>query len=218
MKPMLKSLLVIATLFCCLFFVSRCTKVKVQNTPIDSDMESHFNYKVGSYWIYKDSISGQVDSFVVYGNNQIKQKKDDQHTYDEIDVYINEFNVGANNPTHSWCWALLDNHIEFTENITINMSTYHIGVDYECFLKWPIYVGDQQGRDRDVFSVVENYPQLTVLGSQYTNIWQLFHSTVGNELDDWFWISTDKGIIKMVLDRYGQQKIVWELQRSMINL
>jgi len=31
--------------------------------PINSDLLKYFSYKPGTYWVYKDSIAGEVDSF-----------------------------------------------------------------------------------------------------------------------------------------------------------
>jgi hypothetical protein len=53
-----------------LFFftaVSACTKYGT-DVPINAEMKAAYNFKVGTYWIYKDSTTGQMDSFYVVSN------------------------------------------------------------------------------------------------------------------------------------------------------
>lgn len=41
-----------------------CTKAE-PNLAIDSGLEAAFDYQKGTYWIYKDSLSGRIDSLYV---------------------------------------------------------------------------------------------------------------------------------------------------------
>ena len=40
-------------------------KKKSTSTPISADVKKYFSFNKGSYWIYKDPVSGEVDSFVI---------------------------------------------------------------------------------------------------------------------------------------------------------
>jgi hypothetical protein len=41
-----------------------CTKeAKLGYIPLTPYIKEHFNFKSGSYWIYRDSVSGRKDSF-----------------------------------------------------------------------------------------------------------------------------------------------------------
>ena len=52
----------------CAVVLFGCTRSKSVNTPVNSDLIASFNYKPGTYWIYRDSISGEIDSFFVRSN------------------------------------------------------------------------------------------------------------------------------------------------------
>src|SRR4051812_15682089 len=55
--------LIVVTLFCILV-IPACKKDRY-NTPvimINSGMMSDFGYKTGTYWVYRDSVSGEIDS------------------------------------------------------------------------------------------------------------------------------------------------------------
>jgi hypothetical protein len=53
-------------LFAAFFYwiLSSCSRVKPFNIDVNGQLKSHF-FKKGTYWIYRDSISGQIDSFYV---------------------------------------------------------------------------------------------------------------------------------------------------------
>ena len=49
-----------------LFVLGSCKKdTGVDNVFFDNSVRQKYFYKKGSYWIYRDSISGQLDSFFV---------------------------------------------------------------------------------------------------------------------------------------------------------
>lgn len=53
-----------------LFLFAACSKKKdPRYVYLDAFTKDHFYFKPGSYWIYRDSISGRVDSFYVSSSN-----------------------------------------------------------------------------------------------------------------------------------------------------
>ncbi len=59
----MKNVFIILTVF---VLLAACTKEQLSdNIFFDKDVRQKYFYKKGSYWIYRDSISGRVDSFYV---------------------------------------------------------------------------------------------------------------------------------------------------------
>lgn len=46
-----------------------CGSTYGQTIPLSSDL-SYFKYKIGTYWILQDSLSGTIDSMFVYSNTE----------------------------------------------------------------------------------------------------------------------------------------------------
>ncbi len=45
-----------------------CNKNKSNVISVNADIKSSFNYQPGTYWIYRDSLTGNIDSFFVRKN------------------------------------------------------------------------------------------------------------------------------------------------------
>ncbi len=85
MKSALNVLLVIL-----LTTIASCTKDS-NNKPvyIDQEFKQQFNYKVGSYWVYYDSINQQIDSFVVSNTVDMLPFQNSGHEQNHLeDVYM----------------------------------------------------------------------------------------------------------------------------------
>lgn len=62
----MKNVLILCALF---MLLAGCKKeCKTSYTKLDTQINNHFNFKSGSYWIFRDSISGVFDSFYVTNN------------------------------------------------------------------------------------------------------------------------------------------------------
>lgn len=68
MNNLLKKYIPLLITFILLFAIYACKDKSPNITPVNADMVKHFNYKQGSYWIYRDTISGRTDSFAVSSN------------------------------------------------------------------------------------------------------------------------------------------------------
>lgn len=68
--------------------IASCTK-KPTNYPVENKLRAAFSYQPGTYWVYKDSVSGALDSFVLINQHLLNGLIDNSgNTYEEIDVTI----------------------------------------------------------------------------------------------------------------------------------
>lgn len=203
-----------------LLALTSCGRVK--NYAIDADLKTHFNYNVGTYWIYKDSASGRVDSFAVFYNQYTPAgvSTADQHTADDINIGIEEFNTTGLLDSTQWSWYLVSNIIEIDRYVIANGTDYNI--QYYSFVSYPFQTGEV-GSSIIVPNAYSNglvtniFPSYSVNGQAFSQVAEIYFNdstSVPPYHADWFYLSQDTGIIKMRL--YGQadspQK-VWELQR-----
>ena len=68
MKQSNKNYTTLIITFILLFVLAACRDRILDTTYANADMVKHFDFKHGSYWIYRDTISGRTDSFAVSSN------------------------------------------------------------------------------------------------------------------------------------------------------
>ena len=80
-----------------------CHKKKIPHYPLSAALKAAFGYKIGSYWVYRDSVSGEIDSFYTYKSNF--------STDDEGDALVDRFDITLkgykNNSVDSEIWSIL---------------------------------------------------------------------------------------------------------------
>jgi hypothetical protein len=190
-------------------FLVSCKKIDhtVPNS-IDAGLKTHFDYKPGTYWVYRDSITGGIDSFVtvsrdsgvsgylpLYGKNPASF----------VNILINGY------PTSSalhdkWTWSLQNN------GIFVTMPDFAAPLFYYPF---SIGKGDWAG---DAYNVTEIQKRLVINTDTFMNVAVINHSKFGEVYDDWFYINDQVGIIKMKFTNYNDSTTnrIWELQRYKI--
>jgi hypothetical protein len=207
MKPtLLKYTIIWLTLLSCI--IASCTK-KTKSTAIDADVKKYFSFKKGTYWIYKDSVSGQMDSFAVENNNTVSYPGNSYNSAfdDETDYYWVYAN-GVINDTISGYWSLAQNGVSlyYAEN-----SDYFSG---------PLFVYPfTAGYTFEYRYIISNvYPTFHLNGNTYNTVAEIGQtgpfadSTGTHTYNDLFYVSTDAGIIKMKFN-HGTMQRNWELVR-----
>ncbi|PQJ11874.1 hypothetical protein CJD36_008755 [Flavipsychrobacter stenotrophus] len=66
MKNTFLVVLVCVIVFC----ITSCHKSYTTFSPIDPYLLAHYNFQPGTYWIYRDSVTGKEDSIIVYRNER----------------------------------------------------------------------------------------------------------------------------------------------------
>jgi hypothetical protein len=187
----------IALLLC--IMTAGCKKQK--HTPINADMKRYFSFKKGTYWIYKDSLSGEMDSFIVLTNTYTtiatSNGEIEDEEIDDISVYTN----GVFNSI-SCSWVLINNLVGYI--ISIDQT----GLNYQLFI-YPF----QQGYTSPTtgYTITNVFATYYLDGNTFNTVAQIYQ----NGYSDLFYISIDAGIIKMKFNHTPLQK-TWELQRYKI--
>lgn len=172
--------------------------------PVDAEMLKYFGYKEGSYWIYRDSVTGVEDSFFIHSivtggsTTQVNQGEIEDYMY----IHLYGFNKN-NNDTILWTLGYYGNYT----NMNIGYFSYLYG--YQLF----------------AYPFTYTYPNYLLNGVNYTNIlaahtWGAAGSSSFGNLfcDDWYYINQDSGIVKVRLNHIcdSVHYVVWELQREKI--
>ncbi len=205
------------------------------NTPIDPALKAAFNYQVGTYWIYKDSISGGLDSFYVVDNslsNNLTSSTDLYiYTDDYMTVDIYEYNIAASKlEEQTMKLDFLGNEICLT---TYAKNVTEGGLDIQPLIKYPfpkIILSGLSGNNTGAGDTFNAYlfDTYNLNGNTYNNVEEIYHwchmSAQKNyplntpySYDNWFYLSSDVGFLKICLNQpYDSLNRVWILQRYKI--
>ena len=194
---------------------------------VNPALKAAFNYKVGTYWIYQDSLSGEVDSFCVNGNS-------DQYIYtsnsstsptiaaENISISINEYNVSPNLPVDTQYWGY--NYEANEIDIQYENRIYPNTVVYATFINYPYdaILSISSIPYSDTGKVISIFNQLAVNSQTYQNVIEVNHYANLTVLstdyihNDTLFFAPSAGMIKMILhhplDSLNNHR-VWELQR-----
>jgi hypothetical protein len=198
-----------------------CAKQKP--TPINSELKKSFNYQVGSYWIYRDSVSGATDSFFVTSNkpsvSEYSLLTANGNSANEITIEISDYTNGIINSDSSyWFFDLSANLLFVGED---NLKSY-INILYDPLIEVPFSDNPSNySYGTDGVNFLGIIPSFQLNGKAYLNTAQVWHSdgvkdsTNAGFYNDMFYINETDGIIKMSL-HHGVSLRVLELQRDNI--
>ena len=205
---------------------------------VANDIKTDFNFKAGSYWIMKDSISGRIDSFFVTNyldvlNQTTLGGHDYPSVYDEsITINISEYNTDLSHVADSldWAYSFGGSEAGLTYRALPYYPFYTIGAirigffgypKHDSFVLSTYYQPDEDtGVINQRFSTFQinslSFNTVAVINHYYSTTWR---DSTGNLSYSWyndlFYVSPKIGIIKMRLDHHFQDTIerVWEIQR-----
>jgi hypothetical protein len=204
-----------------IFIVFYGCKKKVQTTPISSELLAAFNYQLGTYWIYRDSISGEIDSFFVTSNVPgAYVNGGGNYTINQIYISISQININSITfDTSKWAMEYQANMIDlkFYES---NMLDYYI--NYFPLINYPFSYSlsacsgcfDGSSGIGSVYNIINNY---SVNNNSFYNVAEInnvgaISPAVHSSHNDLFYICPTVGIIKMTLN-HPQDSLyrVWEI-------
>jgi len=190
---------------------------KVTYAKIDEGLKKAFNFKQGSYWIYRDSLTGRIDSFITVANYldstaYVKGGYKESLPAYNIKIYISEFNLlSPSGEVSKWEWQLVSN------KVFLNLITQY-GQEYaDQLFDFPLVKGMKGFGPAGEYLCVDSFTSFALLGNTHNNVFELHHfNRSSSVIDDWFFINNDVGIIKMRAVCLDSVYHVWELQRSHI--
>ena len=217
MKNIALTLLILAGTIASTF--NACKKPgSIPNYPVNDSLKAAFNFQPGTYWIYRDSISGEVDSFYVQ-TNYTNNNNNVSYTYDVIRIHIVAY---YNSPSSyaDWDYYYAGNEIDMDYGGS-NMQTCY----YAPFINYPFQNSITLFRYSSSYFVTDSalvkkiYSTYTVNGNAFTDVAEVNHSldTSGTGLLDYndvFYMCPAVGMIKMRLN-HPKDSInrVWEILR-----
>ncbi len=167
---------------------SGCTKSqapKGKDILVNSDLKEAFNFKTGTYWVYKDSISGEMDTFhVVYHLQKLHDAPPTNRT--EATLSVVEFRSTNGRTKESWHYQMYsENKFSLThfDQKGLNAPMRHYSY---AALDYPFQVSDR----------VSILPSYNVADSTYTNVLLLRDSKPG-QYEEELYLAPGIGLVKM---------------------
>jgi hypothetical protein len=227
------SYLIFCPLIVCLLLFScrkkNATVGPIPIVPVNDSLIKYYYYKPGTYWIYKDSLSGQVDSFAVEAVDTTFMsiprgyKGSDPANHTQINLHI--YQHSDSGKATLWQWTLMD------DKAYLNIIKPFYQYDY-FFVYPPAVTGLTRNAGGDEIAITGKYDSSTIGGNIYNNVYALLHTSgkaygSGMGYNDLFYINNDQGIVKMRLNNTPDSIFtnkanfdtvfnVWELQRCVI--
>ncbi len=218
----------ISITFFCLLVTSACKRDKY-NTPviqINAGMMADFGYKTGTYWIYRDSVSGEIDSAWVSDANVYTDQpgcllSNQMPRFQEMAMTVTVSHI---DPVVAEKWYF---HME-DSTFTISLSNNRDSVESRLALTlfhYPLAKGDASyfagcvgGGSRGFTDII---PEVSVGNQVYSNAARSTHTlndSIGNYYyNDLFYVNENAGIVKLVFNHpHSSVHRVLELQRCKI--
>lgn len=174
--------------------------------PLNTQLKNSYSFKEGSYWIYKDSITGRRDSFFVDYYQYIKSVDQGGSNTEKINLVIKDYPIDTPlSDSSSWLFTLLNGE-------TMALQYQHLISPNEFFIitylnyGYPFVTG--YNPDHSLYTLV--YPSLLINNQSYTNVARLISGA------DSYYMRDSIGFVKINM-HYQSIRVLWELQRYHIN-
>ena len=180
-------------------FISSCHKNTIPNVPINSEMYNAFAFKEGSYWIYQDSVNGEIDSFVINmptGMNQINN-----NSYTESQYVYALTGYKEESLKRYWNFYFQDSVMSFA--VLDAAETLENDIGYELVV-FPWKSG-QRTMDFDSGVINNIFSSYSIMGNTFNNVCEINHtrsSSISTQIirNDWFYIAENIGLVKVILN------------------
>lgn len=208
-----------------LIIIAGCSKeLEFKSVYIDLALKAKYNFKKGSYWIYKDSISGRIDSFyLLQTNNYIPTSISHQRQLNEfLDIYIVQ-KIGTTLINDSIRWEIV---LEARDKLLPSLVSFYFRKMLDTSITfYNFYTSNLLSNQRVIYNynytstggsmkLLDNF---YLLGNVYNNVAEIHFGNVANNKNDCTYYFNDSvGYIKMHIhneDTHNTINEVWELQR-----
>lgn len=194
----MKAIFFLCTILVLSLLFVECNKCHNIIYYVSQDQLDFSNFKVGSYWIMKDSLTGRRDSFVV--NFIIKDLHDQMPSDDCSDkyqlqtIYMKEFEIATNTEVDSFSWGM-----------NFYANGYNTFVYDEVYKSIILYVPfNIHGENSNVF----------INGNYYNGV-SISSDTNYHDVKVKVYINSSDVLLKLSLTTPNDTKI-WELEKANI--
>ncbi len=169
----------------CLLFTLLLTSCERKFTEINlsEETKSYIMQPIGSWWVYEDSISGEIDSVVSIGSEISYERDEPDIKFEKLQIYFNSSINGK----------------------SINFIQYFWGPNHLLVNKPNLYIqGANLGYDTNNGDYIAFYPTYEMDGKIYKNVKVFGHGRSScEEYSNWYW-AKNIGLIKMIEFGYGR--------------
>lgn len=195
---------------------------------LDQALKNYYDWQEGSYWVYKDSLTGDVDSFVVskyYYDEGINAK---DYNVQKVNIIINEYPVNrpvTRSNSNVLLWTLQRNSAaldyrfhpdSFEKALTLSFGPIPFIIEDSIYY----YQGPPCISDTSYYGT-HKLATLNVGTTQFNEVFEKYYRRSSIECydlipqDDTYFINQDAGLVKMRLNNYVNRN--WELLYYHIN-
>ncbi len=194
--------------------LSTCSK-KTTYTPVDAELKTNFWYKVGTYWVYRDSLNGEEDSFYVAETSDLTNVASDNNgnTEEEIDMKIYVYDTKKIEEIHFGVGRNLFG-IGFRDRI----YSYVVDCGYNIFsVQNHSLFASSYSSNFNFGELLQTIPKFTLNGKDYNDVYVFHHKNVGSlgsSSNDTLYINEQVGIIQMRINHSTDSLFKqWKLER-----
>ncbi len=202
----------IISLVALMIVLQACKKTGTTIYSVDAGLKTAFDYKPGSYWIYKDSLTGAIDSAYVTANQQTFYLAGGcllEPNEPKIELLSISLTVSDGNASDSEHWFFSMREKDFNIGFTNNNDKVESNVGFNLFT-WPLAVSPAQNGSGcvpglDSGAVTDIIPEVSLNGQAYGNAARSAHKPLTGRdtsmvYNDCFYVNQNAGIIKLVFD------------------
>ncbi|MBS1584112.1 MAG: hypothetical protein JSS82_00990 [Bacteroidetes bacterium] len=198
-----------------LLMLCSCHKKKVVYNGLPDDLKAYFGWQKGSYWIFKDTLRGTRDSFVVTSNLVGTGKKtfdrySDDYEYETLEMRIEEYYTNNTDSSRIWLFELNAFKGLYESYLGSKSFSTEGGFTYG----WPFVPGTDTGGYVDVGKTVITRSLIvstTINNKDYDNVYRYEVVNPSHNYDDDVMINKDSGLVRIVLNNaFGRQVLLPE--------
>lgn len=196
------------------FLITACKKPKTPVHRIENEtIHKALEIKKGSYFIFKDSVSGEIDSAYVYEQTSVLflYAQDVGDFYAEVLSYFLQFNSFK-----LLIWSPMSNNWP-SSNYAI-LSVYTNDTNYYEPLLTLSTPHEKMYSDSNVafeWHQVNHFDTLMIRGKPYMDVYECASKKKDNTFNWHSYYSVESGLVKYSIEQDGSKK-VWEIERNQI--
>jgi len=184
--------------------VVSCTK---ENVFVSAELKQNFFFPPSSYWVYQDSISGSVDSFVVTRYEKVMSNGTVENE-EAITLHFNRYRNGLLSDTSNNWWTLgAGVSVSYFVSSTLGRIGFYFWYPYES-------LPSGMNSDSSRYSIT-SLPYRNVNNHSYYPTAEADVTNNTGSVTDKFYVTAKVGLIQMIIDHPSQQEN-WQLLRYYI--
>ncbi|MFA6150677.1 MAG: hypothetical protein WC716_05100 [Chitinophagaceae bacterium] len=193
----------ILTVLIALFAFASCNKEPEYETKyLDANLKAALNNKPGSYWIFKDSVSGEFDSIYLVAN---ELKIDEGYTtntgfkYEKMHLYYDSRHIGKDTSYNLSLDLSVTTKLSDKNHLSCGLTKYSSQPLYLVFSYPFSYLAPVNYPSNDTIVYARLKDPLFLAGSKFDNVcvFSQYDKTIGSDAASTGYWSDEFGLVKM---------------------